>query len=105
MIRPYRALMAYSIASPVYGAWRKMAILNNANKIKYDSRKNAYVRVPMLVSEKALVTTASAILAPLFAINWLICDVMRAEIILRGLKLDDYDLGFRDQWSVFWVMS
>lgn len=83
----------YVLGATVYGTARKAFQVRNAHYDQYDSDKNGYVKVPMLMSEKVLLCTFSGLVAPYALPVYLFLDMseIEARYIRKNPSLYGYD--------------
>lgn len=90
------AARLYLPASMLYSAGHSLMLTHGATYKKYeykgDGKYKLRYETPMLMSDRALITAYHTILGPLRFPFALYQDICRAEIYLRDLNVDNYEL-------------
>ena len=79
-------------AAAAYGFVRKVPLVWNGEVREFDM-KLEYKQRPLLVTEKVFITLCSTICAPYIAPIWIGKDLLKAEVTIRHLDPDTYNIN------------
>lgn len=94
-------LVRYIIGAAAYGAARKIPILYDARLGRSWRREESR---PMLLSEKAAVLLVSTTYSPVLTPFWLLRDLGRAEVWIRGERPERFGFSEPDDYFEYVVL-